>query len=91
LLDPAAAWAADERLQRYAPWWYGPLLDRDTHQRYLEYRERHAYFGSTGALLTRDQFLAADEEHRALDAKGEARDDEEEARYEELSKLLLRD
>ena len=33
----------------------------------------------------------ADEEQRVLEAKGESRDDEEEARWAELSKLLFRD
>ena len=69
-----------------------PVLDPDTHKRYLDYRERHEYFGATTPILTRDQFLPADAEHRALDAKGEdGRDDEEEVRFEELSKLLFRD
>lgn len=67
------------------------IVDRETHQRFLDYRERHAYFAGAGALLTREQFLEADAEQRALDAKGEARDDEEEARWAELSKLLFRD
>ena len=66
-------------------------MDPETHKRFLEYRERHGYFGSTKPILTREQFLAADTEHRELEAKGDARDDEEEARWEELSKLLFRD
>lgn len=66
-------------------------MDPETHQRYLAYRDKHGYFGSTGRLLGRDEFLAADKEHRELDAKGERRDDEEEARWNELSKLLFRD
>jgi hypothetical protein len=66
-------------------------VDRDAHRRYLEYRDRHAYFGATTPVMTRDDFLRADEEQRTLDAKGESRDDEEEARYAELSKILLRD
>jgi len=67
-------------------------VDPATHRRYLEYRERHQYFGSTAPALDREEFLAADAEHLTLDQKGEdARDDEEEARWQELSKLLLRD
>ena len=66
-------------------------MDPETHKRFLEYRERHAYFGGTTALLTREQFLAADAEQRELEAKGERRDDDEEARWTELSKLLFRD
>lgn len=67
------------------------IVDPETHRRYLEYRDRHAYFGATTPILTREQFLAADEEQRTLEEKGEARDDEEEARWAELSKLLFRD
>ena len=67
-------------------------VDPATHRRYLEYRERHQYFGSMGPPLDREEFLAADAEQLTLDQKGEdARDDEEEARWLELSKLLLRD
>lgn len=66
-------------------------MDPETHKRFLEYRDRHAYFGATSPLLTRDQFLAADAEQRQLEAKGEGRDDEEEARWAELSTLLFRD
>lgn len=68
----------------------GPV-DPAVHQRYLDYRERHRYFGAKSALLTRVEFVAADSEHRALEAKGDARDDDEEARFEELSKMLFRD
>jgi hypothetical protein len=67
-------------------------VDRETHQRYLDYRERHEYFGAATPILTKDQFEPADAEQRILDAKGEdGRDDEEEARFEELNKLLFRD
>ena len=67
-------------------------VDPATHHRYLEYRDRHEYFGSAAAVLDREEFLAADAEQRALDEKGEdARDDDEEVRWQELSKLLLRD
>jgi hypothetical protein len=66
-------------------------VDPETHRRFLDYRARHEYFGGAVALLSRDQFLAADAEHRALDAKGGSRDDDDEARFEELSKLLFRD
>ena len=67
-------------------------VDPATHRRYLEYRERHQYFGDNAPALGREEFLAADAEHLPLDQKGEdARDDDEEARWQELSKLLLRD
>ena len=67
------------------------FVDPETHQRFLDYRDRHGYFGSTAPLLTREQFLAADAEQRELEAKGDRRDDDEEARWVELSKLLFRD
>ncbi len=66
-------------------------MDPETHQRYLEYRDRHGYFAATTPILNREQFLEADREQRELEEKGDRRDDEEEARWEELSKLLLRD
>jgi hypothetical protein len=68
-----------------------PLVDPETHKRFLEYHDRHGYFGGATPVLTREQFLAADSEQRELEAKGDARDDEEEARWAELSKLLFRD
>jgi hypothetical protein len=67
------------------------VVDPETHKRFLDYRDRHGYFGSTSPMLPRDEFIAADREQRELDAKGEQRDDEEEARWNELSKLLFRD
>lgn len=67
-------------------------MDPETHKRYLDYRERHTYFGARMKLLTPAEFEAADREQRELDAKGEdGRDDEEEARWQELSKVLFRD
>lgn len=68
------------------------LVDPTTHKRFLEYRERHVYFGAQAKPLGAEEFVAADAEQRALEAKGEgARDDDEEARFEALSKLLFRD
>jgi hypothetical protein len=62
------------------------------HKRFLEYRERFQYFGRRGtAQLDAEAFAKADAEHRALAAKGDARDDEESARFEELAKILFRD
>ncbi len=67
-------------------------MDPETHKRYLDYRSRHQYFGGATPILGRQEFLAADTEQRALEAKGEdGRDDEEEARWQELNKLLFRD
>lgn len=70
----------------------GPV-DRAVHKRYLDYREKHAYFGNQiTKLLTMAEFLPLDAEHLALDAKGEdGRDDEEEARWAEVASLLFRD
>ncbi len=65
-------------------------MDPATHKRYLDYRQKHEYFGRQLRMLAMDEFAKLDAEHRILDAK-EPRDDEEEARYEELSTLLLRD
>jgi hypothetical protein len=66
-------------------------VDPETHKRFLAYRDKHGYFGGTSPILGRDAFLAADKEQRELEAKGDRRDDDEEARWAELSKLLFRD
>jgi len=67
-------------------------LSPATHKRYLDYRAKHAYFGQNLKILTMDQFDAADREHRELEAKGEVgRDDEQEARLQELNRILFRD
>jgi hypothetical protein len=70
-----------------------PSMDPKVHARFLDYRERYIYFakGVKAPQLSADEFVAADGEHRALAAKGEARDDEEDARFQELAKLLFRD
>ena len=66
-------------------------MDRETHQRYLDYRERHGYFGGTKPLLGRDEFIALDKEHLELAAREATLDDEERARLDELSATLHRD
>lgn len=66
-------------------------MDPETHKRFLQYRDRHGYFGGSTALLGREDFLAVDKEFNELDAKGEKRDDDEEVRFLELAKLLFRD
>ncbi len=68
-------------------------IDPAAHSRFLDYRELHAYFGNRlTELLTMAAFLPLDTEYVALAAKGDkARDDEEEARFEELAALLFRD
>jgi len=67
-------------------------IDREVHARYLDYTDRHGYFGANKKLLGMAEFVPLDAEQMALDAKGEdARDDEEEARFQELSAILFRD
>lgn len=66
-------------------------MDRETHQRYLDYRDRHGYFGGGKPMLGRDEFVARDAEYGALAAREEQLDDEERARFEELGALLHRD
>ncbi len=67
-------------------------MDRATHTRFLDYREKFTYFGRGGAVcMDAESFAAADKEQRELAAKGETRDDEEEERFAELSKILFRD
>lgn len=67
-------------------------MDPLTHKRFIDYRETFGYFGRAGmVMLGQTEFAAADAEQRALAAKGDARDDEEEARFTELSKILFRD
>jgi hypothetical protein len=66
-------------------------MDQVVHKRYLDYRDRFAYFGKRRVMLTMAEFAEADAAHRALASKGEARDEEEETRFVELSALLLRD
>ena len=70
-----------------------PSIDPQVHKRYLDYRERYIYFakGVKAHQLTADEFTTADAEYNALKAKGDARDDEEEARLEDLARLLFRD
>ena len=67
-------------------------MDPATHKRFLDYRERHKYFGKRLQLLSMAEFEPLDKEHRTLFATGEeSRDDEAEQRFQELSRLLLRD
>jgi hypothetical protein len=68
-------------------------MDPATHKRYLEYRERYGYFGKErkAPQLDPDAFAAADAEHRSLEARAGELDDEEEARFVELARLLFRD
>ena len=68
-------------------------MDPKVHNRYLDYRERYIYFakGVKAPQLGPDEFAVADAEYRTLQAKGDARDDEEDVRFEELARLLFRD
>jgi hypothetical protein len=66
--------------------------DPAVHKRYLEYRDKHVYFGKLAKQLTMAEFEALEVEFAGLEAKGEdARDDEEAERWEECAKLLFRD
>lgn len=62
----------------------------EAHKRYLDYRERHGYFGRRVPLLPMGVFVAAEQEYAALAARMD-RDDDEETRLGELTRLLLRD
>jgi hypothetical protein len=66
-------------------------MDPATHKRFLEYRDRHVYFGAGKKRLSPDEFVQVDREQRELDAMGDRRSDEEEARFVELCALLFRD
>ncbi len=67
-------------------------MDPTVHKRFLDYREAFGYFGRSGMVrLGPAEFEAADAEHRALAALGDARDDEEDVRFAELGKILFRD
>lgn len=66
--------------------------DPATHKRYLDYREKHVYFGKLTKQLSMAEFEALEAEFAVLEAKGEdARDDEEAERWEEVARLLFRD
>ena len=68
------------------------MADPKVHKRYLDYRERHGYFGAKLKMLDYTSFEELEREHASLSAKGDdGRDDEEEARFTELSKVLLCD
>lgn len=70
-------------------------MDPTVHKRFLDYRERYEYFKHDCVkagigLMDMKSFEAADVEYYAL-KKLATRSDEEDARFEELAKLLLRD
>jgi hypothetical protein len=55
------------------------------HKRFLDYRDRHVYFGRKKPMVSAAEFEAMDAEYQALLVKGEERDDEEEARFAEVA------
>jgi hypothetical protein len=68
-------------------------MDALVHKRFLDYRERHIYFAkeSSAPCLSYEEFMLVDAEERSLDARGDARDDDEDARFVALRRLLFRD
>lgn len=66
-------------------------VDHDTHKRYLDYRETHGYFGRSSPVMTAEQFAQAEISWAELAAKGDRRDDDEEARFVALSRALFKD
>ena len=66
-------------------------MDQATHKRYLDYRDRYAYFGRRMKQLSMPEFEEAEKEITALAALGNERDDEQEERFLELEKILFRD
>jgi hypothetical protein len=66
-------------------------MDPRVHKRYLDYRERHVYFGWKKPILNAADYVRLDSEAEVLTAKGEERDDEEEERFAALLHVLLRD
>jgi hypothetical protein len=70
-------------------------MDRDVHKRYIDYREKHVYFGHPAGkqtpVLSPEAFATADAEYRALRTRGAARTAAERARFAELEALLFYD
>ena len=66
--------------------------DPQAHKRYLEYRDRHSYFGRAEKMLSLVEYTPLEKELAELESKGEdGRDDEEEVRFAHLAKVLFRD
>ena len=67
-------------------------MDPALHRRFLDYREAFEYFGRAVKRLTPEEFAPLDAEFRVLDRMREgARTREEQARHDELARILLRD
>ena len=66
--------------------------DVNVHKRFLDYRERHVYFGKQMRMLDYEEYARLEEEHRTLEKMGDdGRDDEEEARFRALCVVLFKD
>ena len=66
--------------------------DPQAHKRYLEYRDRHSYFGRAEKILSLADYVPMEKELAELELKGEdSRDDDEEVRFAYLAKVLFRD
>lgn len=66
--------------------------DPAVHKRYLEYRDKHVYFGKLTQQLSMAEFESLEVEFTVLEAKGDdARDDDEQERWEIVATLLFRD
>jgi len=70
-------------------------MNRALHKRYIDYREKHVYFGHPAGrqtpVLGPEEFAKADAELAALKAKGKNRTRAEERRFEALETLLFFD
>jgi hypothetical protein len=63
-------------------------MNPSVHKRYLDYRERHVYFGRKKPMMPAADFEPLDAEYQVLLMKGESRDDEEDARFAEVCSFL---
>ncbi len=61
------------------------------HSDYLDYRDRHVYFGQNKPPMTFEAFAPLELEWRELESLGDARSAEQELRYVELSQALHHD
>jgi hypothetical protein len=70
-------------------------MNRSLHKRYIDYREKHVYFGHPDGrqtpVLSPEAFTEADAEFRALTGKGKDRTAAEEKRFLALETLLFFD
>jgi len=70
-------------------------MNRSLHKRYIDYREKHVYFGHPDGrqtpVLSPEAFTEADAEYGILRTKGKARTPAEEKRFLVLETLLFFD